>query len=88
MSNVTTVPSAVARTARTGIQAAPAWAVVEGIDAFFYDLNDRQFGIAVILLTMLFSFIQNTIENGIGKGLFRLPTAETPVLGDRNEVTP
>lgn len=82
MANTRKVNSAVARTARTAIQGGPAWAIVEGIDAFFYDFNDRQFGIAVILLTMLISFIQNTVENGLGKGLLRLPTDETPVIGD------
>lgn len=84
MSNVKTVPSAVARATRTGAQGSLAWAVTEGVDAFIYDMDDRQYGIAVVLLSFLFSFIQNTVENGIGKGIFRLPTAETPIVGDRS----
>lgn len=76
------VNSAVARTVRTGIQGGPAWALVEGIDAFFYDFNDRQFGIAVVLLTMLLAFVQNSIENGIGKALLRTPQPTNELIGE------
>ena len=83
MANSAKVNSAVARATRTGIQGTPAWALTEGIDAFLVDLSDRQYGIAVVLLTILISFIQNTIENGFGKAILRVPTNEgTPVVGE------
>lgn len=70
MSN-TIVSEAVARPVRTAVQATPAWAITEGIDAFLWDMSDRQYGIAVILFTMLIGFVQNAIENGIGKAFLR-----------------
>lgn len=60
-----------ARTVRTAMQASPAFAIVEGIDAWVYDMNDRQYGAAIILLTMLFSFLQTTYEDYKGRAILR-----------------
>lgn len=76
-----TVSETVARPLRTAPQGGIAWAVTEGIDAFFYDFSDRQYGILVVLLTMLVSFIQTTVENGIGKAfLRRVPPTQAPIV--------
>lgn len=80
MSN-TTVSTSVANPVRTGLQGGAAWVVAEGIDAFFYDMNDRQYGVALVGLAMLFSFIQNVTENHFGVALFRkVPEADQPVV--------
>lgn len=69
-----------ARTVRTAIQASPALAIVEGIDAWYYDMNDRQYGVSVILLTMLFSFLQTTYEDYKGRALLRESNVSSPVV--------
>lgn len=75
-----TVSETIARPLRTAPQGGLAWAVTEGIDAFIVDMNDRQYGILIVLLTMLFSFLQTAVENGIGKALLRtLPDHPQPV---------
>lgn len=66
-----TVSETVARPTRTVVQGGFGWIVTEGIDAFIYDLSDRQYGIAVIFLTAVFSFVQNALESGYGKAIFR-----------------
>jgi len=67
------VPVKRANAARTAIQAGPAWVVVENIDAFVYDLSDRQFGALVALLLIVFSYVQVVIENYAGRALLRNP---------------
>lgn len=64
-------PEAINRPARTAVQAAPAWMVTEFVDAWLYDMSDRQFGALVALLTFLFAYGQVIIENKVGKGLLR-----------------
>lgn len=64
-------PAALKRPIRTAIQASPAWAITECIDAFLYDMSDRQFGALMGLLLVLFSWIQVLVENKVGAGLFR-----------------
>lgn len=82
----TRISEAVARPLRTAPQGGAAWAFTEGIDAFIYDMNDRQYGISIVLLTMLFSFIQTAIENGIGKAFLRsVPPYSTPVVDDDHD---
>lgn len=75
------VSEALARPVRTGLQGTPAWIITEGIDAWFYDMNDRQYGITVLFLTMAFGYVQAIVENYLGKGLLRnmTPTG-TPVV--------
>lgn len=64
-------PAAVARPLRTAIQASPAWVITECIDAFIYDMSDRQFGALMGLLLVLVSWTQVLVENKAGVGLFR-----------------
>lgn len=79
----TRISDAVARPLRTGPQAGAAWAVTEGIDAFLVDMNDRQYGILVVLLTMAFSFLQTITENYFGKAFLRkVPDSGTPVVDE------
>jgi hypothetical protein len=79
MSN--TVSTSVANPVRTGLQGGAAWVVTEGIDAFLYDMDDRQYGVALVGLAMVFSFIQNVAENHFGVGLFRrVPEPDQPVV--------
>lgn len=78
-----TVSWAVAGPTRTLIQAGPSYAIVEGIDAFLYNMNDRQYAALVVLLTMLLGFVQASVENGIGKAILRrVPPTEVPVVDD------
>ena len=81
MSN--TVSEAVARPVRTATQGGLAWALVETTDAFIWNMDDRQYGVAIVLLGILFSFIQTAIEDGIGKAFLRdLPPQPQPILED------
>jgi hypothetical protein len=59
------------RPTRTLVQGGIAGAVVEFTDVFFYDMSDRQYGAAIVLLTILFSYVQVLIENRTGKSLLR-----------------
>lgn len=70
MSDVT---AKVARPVRTAGQATVSWIVVEGIDAFLVDLDERQYGVAVAGLTVLFGWIQIVVENKFGAGILRTP---------------
>lgn len=75
------VSEALARPVRTGLQGTPAWVITEGIDAWVYDMNDRQYGVLVLLLTMLVGWMQTAYENHVGKGLLRqVPPTEAPVV--------
>ena len=78
-----TVSESVARPARTAIQAVPAGAITEFVDAFIYDMSDRQYGAAVVLLTLLFGWAQAAFENHRGEALWlrRVPPTDTPVEG-------
>lgn len=66
----TKVSEAVARPVRTAAQAAPAWVFTEAIDAFIFDMSDRQYGVMIALFTVLFSWIQNFTENKRESGYF------------------
>lgn len=84
-----TVSDRVARPLRTAPQGGLAWAITEGIDAFLWDMDDRQYGVLVVLLTMTVSFIQSTVENGLGKAFLRkveTPPVETPVIDNEGGV--
>lgn len=79
-SSPVTVSEATARAGRTAPQGGLAWALTEGVDAFFYDMTDRQYGVLIVLLTIVFAFVQAAIENGIGKALLRnVPPFDAPV---------
>lgn len=80
----TTVSEAVARPARTAIQSTPAFAVIEILEAFeVYNFTDRQYGITLMVLTAIVSFVQNAAENSRGKAFFlrTVPPLEVPVEG-------
>jgi hypothetical protein len=66
------VNAAVAAGARTSIQSGAGWAVTEALNAFhIVDMDPRQYGISVLILTAVFSFLQNNVENGIGKAFLK-----------------
>ena len=66
-------PATITRPVRTAGQATVGWIVTEGIDAFFYDMDDRQYGVLLAGLTVLFSWLQVQVENFTDKGLLRNP---------------
>lgn len=74
------VSEALARPARTAGQGTAGWVGTEFIDAFIYNMNDRQYGILVVVLTIVFGWIQVVVENYLGKAfLRRIPAVEVPV---------
>lgn len=77
---MTSVPIKQANAARTTMQAGPAWVIVEFVDAFFYDMSDRQFGALVALLFIGLSYVQVVLENYAGRAFFRLPVTKAPVV--------
>jgi len=80
--STTTVSTSVANPIRTGVQGGLAWAVTEGLDAFgIIPMDERQYGVSIVLLGVLFSFIQNVVENYLGKGFMRrVPEPQQPIL--------
>lgn len=70
MTDTARVSEAIARPARTAIQAAPAAAIVEFVDVFFYDMNDKQYAALLVMLTLLFGYAQAAYENSRGKALW------------------
>jgi hypothetical protein len=87
-----TVSEAVARPVRGLGQGGVGWVVVEAIEAFnIYDFTEKQYGLAVVIISALVSFLQNLLENKLGKGLLRkVPPKEVPVVdststGDEGE---
>lgn len=70
MSSTTRVSEAIARPVRTAAQATPSWIFTEMIDAFLYDLSERQFAALVLFLTLLLGWGQNAWENRREAGLF------------------
>lgn len=65
------ITEVVARPIRTVGQGTIGWVITEVVDAFVWDMDDRQYGIAVIALGGLVSFAQNAWENRIGRGFLR-----------------
>jgi hypothetical protein len=81
MSN-TTVSTSVANPIRTGVQGGLAWGVTEFLDAFeIIAMDERQYGVTLVLLTIAFSALQNVGENFLGKGFLRnVPEPEQKVI--------
>ena len=76
----TRVSEAVARPARTGTQATPAFLITWLVDENIYNMNDETFAVVTVLLTMLFSFLQTGFENWKGRAFLRnIPPADAPV---------
>lgn len=65
------VATSVTRPVRTAGQASVAWLVTEGVDSFFYDFDDRQYGVVLGLLTVVFSWLQVVAENYTNTGVLR-----------------
>lgn len=83
------VSEAVARPARTGVQATPAFLLVWLVDENIWNMNDETFTVMTILVTMLFSFIQTAIENLKGKAFLRnIPPASAPITDTDETQTP
>lgn len=77
----TQISTAIANPIRTGVQIVPAAAITEFIDAFFVNMNDRQYAALMVLLTLVISVCQNVYENYKGVGFLRnVPPRTTPVL--------
>lgn len=77
---VNTVKDAIARPIRSAGQGGVGWVLTEAIDAFVWNMDDRQYGVSVIILGAVASFVQNTWEDHTGKGLLRkVPAPDAPV---------
>lgn len=77
----TTISTAVANPTRTAVQMTPAAVITELLDIFVIDLDERGYLAVFAGLTLVLSFIQNTVENRTGKGLLRkIPQADAPVV--------
>lgn len=59
------------RSVRTAVQSGFAGISVELVDAFFYDMTDRQYGALVAFLVVIYAFVQNLVESRTGTGLLR-----------------
>lgn len=77
-----TVSTTLANPVRTGVQGGLAWGVTEFLDAFnIVEMDDRQYGVSLLLLTIVFSFVQNLGENYLGVAfLRRVPEPKQPVV--------
>lgn len=67
------VSDVVARPVRSAAQGSVAWIAVELVDSFFYNLDERQYGVLVAALTVVFGWVQVLVENKVGVGFFRKP---------------
>lgn len=77
----TKVSEALARPIRGVGQTGAGLLVTELIDSTIWDMNDKQFGLVVLILGGLISFAQNAIENYLGKAVLRdVPPKEVPVI--------
>lgn len=84
MSN-TTVSEVVARPVRSAVQMAPAAVITEFIDAFWFDMADKQYTALFALLTLLFAWGQTAYENYRGVGfLRRVPPKDVPAVDNNN----
>jgi hypothetical protein len=84
-----TVSEVVARPIRTAAQATPSWILTEFVDAWLFDMSERQFAATVLLLTMLFAYGQAAVENAAGRGFLRkVPPKDVPVVEPEVPVEP
>ena len=81
------VSEALARPARTVGQGGAGWVVTELIDSFLWDMNDRQYGILVIALTAVFSWLQVQIENRSNRALLRNVAIQNIPKTDNNNIS-
>ena len=78
--STTRVSEAVARPARTVVQAVPSIVITEFVDAFITNLNDKQYAALAGLLLLVFGFLQVLVENKVGYALFRKFTYTNPAV--------
>ena len=76
------VSDAVARPVRTAVQGGVGWVATEFIDAFLWDMDDRQYGISVIVLGSVISWFQNLAENHFEVGFMRDVPERDPKVVD------
>lgn len=77
------ISTAIANPTRTAVQLVPSAAITEFIDAFFYDMTERQYLALAGILLLVFSWVQNAWENYIGKGFLRdVPPTQVSVIDD------
>lgn len=80
------ISQAVARPVRTATQLVPAIVIVDVVDVFVFDFDDRQYAAAAAFLTMVFGWATVLIEDWKGKAFLReIPEPAAPVA---DEVTP
>lgn len=60
------LPQVVSNPLRTGVQIGSAGLIVEFIDAFLYNMDDRQYAALIAVLGLVFSIIQNLYEQRKG----------------------
>lgn len=77
----TRISEVVARPARGAGQGGAGWIVTETIEAFgIYDFTEKQYGLSVFILGVVFSFLQTLIENRLGKAFLRqIPPKDSPL---------
>jgi hypothetical protein len=63
--------ASIANPARTAVQLVPSVIITEFVDAFVYDLSDKQYGALAGLLLLGFSYAQNLVEEIKGRALFK-----------------
>jgi len=81
--STTKVSEALARPARTAMQGSAGWVETEFIDAFIHHLNEQQYGILVVVLTVISGWIQVAVENYLGKAVLRrMPAQSVPVADE------
>lgn len=55
--------SAAVKGARTGVQGGAAVVILEAVEAFgLYDLDERQYAVALVILAAVISWAQNALE--------------------------
>lgn len=86
----TTVSEPIGRTVRTAGQLAPAAVITELVDVFFVNLDERGYAAVLAGLTLVFTYVQNAVENSKGKGWWfrQVPPTDVPVVDEtsKNEV--
>lgn len=77
----TKVSEALARPIRGVGQSGAGFVLTQLIDSTIWDMNEVQFGLVVVILGGLVSFLQNTIENYVGRAVLReVPPKEVVVV--------
>lgn len=61
----------VANPTRTAVQLVPAAVITEFVDAFIYDMNEKQYAALMGLLLLVFSVLQNVFEEYKGRAFLK-----------------